>query len=288
MQMPVLLLVAEDTYGPVRDNLLAIRQALQAPDVALEQIHVLSVKSDRIDGGHKLVAIADDGRVADTAFMRHLAGCIQAIGPCLFVVDPLDEFCTFDRYKDAPCRALATTWGRVVCEDLQATLLVNDHPSKASMSDGSHYAGSVQLKAAFTLFATLKGGNWSGHMTRQRDMVLSVLKGRYAGEEDTKFLRSSKSPAFILQGGPQHQPDDHQLSVYRHVRGRIDAGRPVNLTNSGEYGPREIAFALQLDEKAVTRALSALHIRDWLQKQKGAGYVTGPKAPSINDLDSGF
>lgn len=285
-QMPVLLLAAEDTYGPVRDNLLAIREALQAPEGCLDQIHVLSVKSDRIQGGHKLVTIGEDGTVGDTPFMRYLAQQLAAVGPCLFVVDPLDEFATFDRYKDAPCRALATTWGRRVCEDLGATLLVNDHPSKASMASGEHYAGSVQLKAAFTLFATLKGGNWSGSSTRQRDMTFSVIKGRYAGEEDTRFIRSSKSPAFILMGGPNHQPDDHQIMVYRHILDCVANGKVVNLRNGSGHGPEEVAFKLQLDEKTVKAALVALCGREWLRKdEKGAGYVAGPKSRSVEELD---
>ncbi len=287
-QMPVLLLVAEDTYGPVRDNLLRIRGALQAPQEALNDIHVLSVKSDKVPGGHRLVTIADDGACTDSAFMReYLAPWLAARdGPVLFVIDPLSEFARFDRYKDEPCRSLATTWLDAVCMNGRVTPLVTDHPSKASMSSGEHYAGSVQLKAAFSLFATLKGGQWSGALTRQRDMIFSVLKGRYAGEEDTKFLRSSKSPAFILQGGPDHAPDDHQLAVYRHVLDRLTRQLAVSITNGGAYGPGEVALALQLDEKAAKGCLTALVVRQWLDRPKGAGgYVLGPKAPSVAELD---
>lgn len=278
-QLPVFMLVAEDTYGPVRNNLLAIKQALQAPDAALDQIHVLSVKSDKIPGGHRLVTISDEGAVKNTEFMGYLAGRILEIGPCLFVVDPLDSFATFNRYKDEPSRALSETWGRWICDELHATLLVNDHPSKASIQSGSHYAGSVQLKAAFTLFATLIGGQWSGMLSRQRDMTLSVLKGKYAGEDDTKFVRTSKSPAFVLQSGPQHQPDDHQVAVFDHVIARLDAGEEVAKTNHG-YGPGEIGIALGLDEKRVRHALAALCSRMWLKKEEGVpGYHRGNKAP---------
>jgi hypothetical protein len=70
MQMPVFLLVAEDRYGQVRDNILAIRRALGAPEETLKDIHVLSVKSDRVEGGHVLARIDENGIVTSTPSRR--------------------------------------------------------------------------------------------------------------------------------------------------------------------------------------------------------------------------
>lgn len=297
MQQPVFLLVAEDAYGPVRDNLAAIRLAMKAPEGCLDDIHVLSVKDPRgrVHGGHRLCRIDDDGGVQDSAFMREcIAPHLAAVGQCLFVLDPLAEFVSFDRTKDEACRALATTWLYDVAQIGRVTPLVNDHPSKAAMREGFHYAGSTQLKAAFSLFATLIGGDWSGNHERQRELTFSVEKGRYAGEQQTKLVRVSSSPAFQLANGDLHAPDDNQAKVYLHILDRLDRGERTQSTDRGEYGPTAVAMALGMDRKTVDRAMMALKARGWLgyEARSGggrqgtipAGFTLGDNAVSRAEL----
>lgn len=280
MQMPVFLLVGEDSADYVARNLVKIAASLQAPAECLSQIRVLSTLDAEIMP--TLAVIDDDGTVKTTAFMQHVVGLLRP--PCLFIVDPLETFVRFDRYKDAPARALCDGLLRPLCR-AGVTPIVNDHPSKASQASGDHYAGSVQVRAPFPVHATLIAGEWSGVATPQKDITLSFRKIRRAREHDVKLIRRGNHPAFVLQGGPNHTPDDHQVAVYRHVYERIAAELPVNLTDHG-YGPSEIGWALSMDKSAVKVALSALVVRQWLDRPRGAGgYVIGPKGPSAGELD---
>jgi hypothetical protein len=205
----------------------------------------------------------------------------------LWILDPLAEFVNFDRYKDVPARAVATNWLDGVCRipGCRVTPLILDHPSRASMKEGHHIGGSIQLAAAFPFSATLKGGEWSGGIRKQRELTFEVLKGRYTAEGETKIVRSSMSPAFQLARSGAHVPDDHQIMVYKHVLNRIEQGLETKEHNRGGcHGPAEIAHALKLDEKSAKSALTGLADRGWI-RYEASGYVLGSKAPSLADLD---
>lgn len=279
IRQPVYLLVGEDSAAYVTRNLARIREAMQAPEDCLQQIHVLSTYDAEVNP--RLVSIDDNGKVNETPFMAHIAAMLRP--PCVFWIDPLAEFAMFDRYSDVPARALSATWLRAFTR-MGVTPIVNDHPSRAGTAAGDHFAGVQQLRAPFPVHAAVLAGEWTGAASRQREITLSFRKIRQRAEHDVKLVRRENSPVFVLQGGVNHTPDDHQLAVYRHVRERIDAGELVASTNHG-YGSQIIAAVLELDEAAVKYALAALCGREWLRKEKGAGYVTGPKAPSLSDLD---
>ncbi len=267
--MPVALLAAEDHYGPLRDNLKAIAQALGLVDhPGLDQIHVLSVKSDRVPNGHILCRISDAGLVEDTPFMRELVAPFLASfeGEVLWIVDPLSEFVAFNNLSDQACRALATNWlaGCCAINGGRVTALVNDHPSKASMASGAHYAGSVQLKAAFSLVATLIGKDWQGTgANRQRKLTFEVKKGRYAAEDSVDFYRNS-SPAFTMASVPALDPRTIAQQFYRHVIERIDQGLLTGSTNSSEYGPGLVAQKLGVTETQVKLAGDYCRSQGWL------------------------
>lgn len=278
-QATVLLLVAEDEYGPVRSNLLKISTEHEV-DVR-QGVHVLSVKADRIPGGHRLATIDDDGAVHDTPFMREVVAPWvaehAANGPVLLVIDPLAEFISFDRYKDAPPRALATDFLDAVCRigakggsRGNVTVLVTDHPSKASMADGHHYAGSVQLKASFPLFATLKRDGKAEHGTAA--LTFSVEKGRYAGEEETKLLRRGNSPAFILASALATDAGVLTL-VYDAIEEResrnVSTGRDNN-------SPSYKAFVAGLD------GLTEPTVRSALRELERTGKISWHKAMGDN------
>lgn len=274
-RMPVLLLVGEDEYGPVRDNLAAIRAATGAPESALEDIHVLSTESAVVPGGHVLARIADDGQVADTAFMReYLAPFLAGFdGPVLWIMDPLEEFVQFNRLNDDASRALATTWLRAVTRigAGRVTPMVNDHPSAAGMASGRHYAGSVQMRAAFPFFSTLIAGEWSGTLKKQRKLTLKGMKARYGAEDTVEFYRTSDSPAFTVEGVPGHSPKDHARKVYEHIVARLESGERTARDNRGEYGRSSVAYALGLDERDVERAMSACRAQGWLVYEASRG-----------------
>lgn len=275
MQQDVFLLVGEDEYGPVRDNLSAIRQTLGVPEEALDRIHVLSTLSEEIPGGHRLATISDDGQVADTPFMReYLAPWLASIpGPVLFVIDPLAEFVSFNRMLEEPPRALATTWLRAIIRIGNVTPLVDDHPSKASVESGAHYAGNVQLQASFALHATLIGHEWTGVDVKQRKLTFKVQKARYAAEDEVEFYRTNQGPAFLLDGAPGHTMKDIQYAIFRHIAERADRGLLTGRDDRADYGPSDVGQDLGLDPRDVSRAMRMLEQDGRLQwnKQTGGG-----------------
>lgn len=268
-RQPVALLVAEDHYGPVRDNLAAIACALGvAGHEGLDQIHTLSVKSDRVFGGHLLARISDDGKIEETEFFRHLM-YTQPLRNSLWVIDPLKEFVAFNHLSDHACRALATGFLGPLCQAMQMTALINDHPSKASMASGDHYAGSVQLKAAFSLMATVIGGAWSGTVNKQRKISFMVTKGRYAAEDKVDFYRTSTSPAFTCGGLPGQSPADNAKRVYWHIVDRLENGERTGKTNGHDHGPGNVAHDLGMDQGDVVNAMSYCRREGWLVYESG-------------------
>lgn len=285
---PVYLLVAEDRYGPVRDNLLAIRRAMNAPDEVLDRIHILSVKSDRIEGGHALARITDDGSVVIGRFMGEVvAPALATADRPLLVLDPIAELVRFNHMADDACRALATTFLRDVCEIGRTTVLANDHPSKASVASEHYYAGSTQLLAAFSFAATiLRIGKRTG-LARQQEMQFKVLKGRYAEETETTFFRVGASPAFVTAEALGQTPEAIRDRVFKHVVERIERDLRSQETNHGEHGPEAISHWLGLNQKDVVAALKLLRGNGWLgyeRSQPGrggaqAGFTIGAQAP---------
>ena len=295
--MPVAMLVAEDHYGPVRDNIAAIAQALGVADhPGLDNIHILSVKSDRVPGGHVLARISDTGVVTDTPFMRELiVPFLQEIdGEVLWIIDPLTEFVAFNNLSDQACRALATNWLAGVCavgDGRRITALVNDHPSKASMASGAHYAGSVQLKAAFTFVATLIGKEWQGSGAgKQRKLSFEVLKGKHTAEDSVEFYRNSTSAAFSLASIPMLDPRTVALRVYRHIIDRLERNEVTGNTNHSSYGPHMVAHDLELNEGQVKMAMSYCRSQQWLvyrQRQGGRDGESGWQQGAVTPLTTG-
>ena len=224
-----------------------------------------------------LARITDQGIVTDTPFMRELvAPFLQEFdNEVLWIMDPLAEFVGFNNLSDQACRALATNWLAGVCAigGGRITALVNDHPSKASMVSGAHYAGSVQLKAAFSLVATLIGKEWQGSgADKQRKLSFEVKKGRYAAEDSVEFYRNSTSAAFSLASVPMLDPRTVALRVYRHVVDRLERGEATGNTNHSDYGPHMVAHDLELSEGQVKLAMSYCRSQQWLvyrQRQGG-------------------
>src|SRR5206468_2126645 len=97
----------------------------------------------------------DEGAVTPTAFATEfIYPYVAKLGELtdankngvLWTIDPAEDLVKFNRNKDAPAGALSRRWLAPLCADLRATILVNDHPSKASMASGANYGGSVQIK----------------------------------------------------------------------------------------------------------------------------------------------
>lgn len=280
LQQRVYILVGEDDADYVSRNLKKIRAEMEAPESCLANIFVLSAED--MDGGGLLATIDDEGNVSDTPFMRHIAGLLRP--PCVFIIDPLETFVRFNRYKNASARALCATWLNSLCR-VGVTPIVNDHPSKASEGSGDYYGGVPQLRAPFGVHAVVLAGEWKGELSPRQQVTFSFQKLRRARKHDIKLVRRENSPVYTLWGGAS--PDDHTIAVYLHIRDRLDEGLAVSRTANGEHGPDQIARALLVDIDTVQEAIKELMARDWLRKAEkgeGGGYAVGHKAPSTDSL----
>lgn len=282
---PVYMIVGEDTEKYVTNNLEAIAEFMDAPQGALDNIHVISTLQHEISGGHTLAQITEDGGLSDTPFMRHIAS--QLVAGCVLMVDPLAEFVEFDRNKDAAARALGTGWVRAL-NRAGITVIISDHPSTAGMARGDYVGGSRHMRSGFAVHAALIAEDW---IEQHRNMVFSFKRIRYAAEHNIELVRGA-SPAFFEHGGPKHTPTDCERAVYRHAYGRLQFGGEINVTDRGDHGPSEIVIAISTPERRYTKeavkdALTALCIRRWLAKGD-KGYRLGPDAPDVDEMETGL
>ena len=281
----VLLLLAEDEYGQVRDNLLSIRMTANIDPAALERLHIRSVLSDSVEHGHRLADIADSGSVVDTQFIREIVAPTIAQHPgCVLMIDPLVEFVRFNRYSEQAPRGLVR-WMNSIAR-LGCTPLITDHPTIASMEQGRDIGGSKQMEASFPTVAALKAGKWEAGLTPQRPMIFELKYARYAMERKLDFWRQAGSPAFSLDGAPGTSPADRRNTVFRFIAEGLrmdDPPRYVTKTNSESSawgGPKAVAQALMLSETAVKQALDELKMLRWLQNSERSGGGRGGHVPA--------
>jgi hypothetical protein len=304
MQMPVYVLVAEDTEGEVRDDLIEIAASLGIdPSVIDDQIWVHSVLNNHAPGGDWLARIDDGGKVIWSPFWReavlpdliaHSRG-----GQCLFMVDPIDCFVPPNKFKPAAAGA----YGRSFAQDIaclngnQITPLFTDHPSVSSMEHGHHVGGDMQFRAGFAFAGTYKkvGDAVETAAGKEHRRELEVLKARRAAETKTTIYRLPTTRALSATGSMHRDQAAIRKRVYRLIIDRLAAGKNTGKTNRSGYGPRAIASVLALTEDEVAQALAALQDAQWLQYEIGAGggrqgrvgahFVQGTVRPNPSELD---
>lgn len=280
-QMPVFMLIGEDEAGYMREQIMAIRSMNQWPEELLANIQIFSTRTVEIEGGNVLARISDDGECLYSDLWRAIVAEMQP--GSLFIIDPLIEYARFNRVKDEPAGAVGRTWGRAI-NRMGISVIINDHPSKAGMKDGTNYGGSVQIKAGMDNMATLISEEQRGSSPRK--MVLKFTKIRQRANHDVLLVRNGSSPAFMLQGGPEHKPTVEEWALYGHCYERLTRGLSVHDSNRGSnHGPAEIVVALGImghhtDESAVRSMLKTLAVRQWIARAEDSSeYQLGPSAP---------
>jgi len=269
-QGSVFFLAGEDRYGELRDNLRVIGASLQVSDDALQRyITLFSVRSDRVEGGHKLIDIDDSGIIRHGRFLRevvmpHLDSLLK---PCLWIIDPLAVFVGFNRYSDTAARALVDGFFNDIV-DMGVTPLLTDHPSQASVDDGRNVAGSVQLAAAFPLVGTLKAGDWQANI--QRPMTYEIIGSRYSASDEGNidFFRLKDTPAFSQYGAPGHSKREVQEKVYNAVLDLVDNGASVSRDKRAhaDHTPATLAQYLIMNEADISAALTTCMREGWLRE----------------------
>jgi hypothetical protein len=178
-QMPVLLVLAEDDYGPTKERLEAIC-ALFECDLADLPITVWCLPGEDLRIAH----VADDGSWEPGPFLEPLKAKLAEIGPCFAVLDTVSDFATLDENKRQPVSTFCKVVLTGLCRRFGATMLVNAHPSKAAMADGSHYAGSTAWNNAVRNRLSLT--KEEGANPRR---VLKVEKANYGQELELELFQ---------------------------------------------------------------------------------------------------
>jgi hypothetical protein len=313
-QMQVVLLVAEDPSGPVRNNIWAIAEKFDVVEQMEREgkLHFLSVISDPYEQGNHLASVDDQGVVEYLPLLKEVVVPRIAVcrGPTLFIVDPLASFVTVNRNDPIPARAVTEHLFAPLCQlnGGQTTVLVNDHPSVTAMKDGRHIGGDQQFAGAFHFTATLRLPAGKHKETDElpigpQQLVFETMKPRYAGKTVTKLYRDGDCPAFLLDAadrpGPTAGIDEKRVDRMRKaaiwVRDRLARKERCGFQsewltrpdNKGEGGPRSMSLDLKWghDDSDAKIALADCVEAGWLTvapairvggKQKELGKVSLP------------
>ena len=180
-QMPVLLILAEDDHGATQQRLKKICEAMHVEMAGPAR----SISEDCLPGRDVNIAtIAEDGTWSPGPFMEPLRAQLAAIGrPALVGIDTVADIAALDETK----RLAVNTFCKQVlggfCRDFGATVVVNAHPSKAAMADGSGYAGSTAWNNAVRSRLTLERPDANSNRR-----VLKVAKANYGDNAELELF----------------------------------------------------------------------------------------------------
>jgi RecA-family ATPase len=138
-RMPVLLVLAEDDKAITRARLIAIANSMGVQADDLGKLHVWC----RPGRDSVLAIINDDGTWRPGPFLGSLRKELARIGPCMLALDTVADIAALDETKRLPVNSLCKTILGGLCREIGITIVLNAHPSKAAMKDGSGYAGST-------------------------------------------------------------------------------------------------------------------------------------------------
>jgi hypothetical protein len=179
-QAPALVVLAEDDEGETKGRLTDICASF---GVALGDIPLLTWALP----GHDLILanIAEDGSWRPGPFWEPLREQVAALGTGFLLLDTVTDFASLDETKRLPVNTLCKAVLGSLCKDFGATILVNAHPSKTAMADGTMYAGSTAWNNSVRNRLTLERPD-KGSPRR----VLKVAKSNYGADAELElFMR---------------------------------------------------------------------------------------------------
>ena len=285
IKMPVLLVLCEDAYGETKARLEAVCQSL---DVRLED---LPLKVWCRPGQDSTLAIVEDGGAWKPGpFMQPLCEELEAFGPCFLGLDTISDIAVLDENR----KAAVNTFAKQVLGHLSAkygvTSLTTRHPSKASMNDGSFYAGATSAKASFRNVLTMKRNGSDG----KGEPTLCVSKSNYGltGKTDLFFIDGVLKNANSIE---QEQKRRIEANAVREaLRGLRAKGVTVVPHHGNGYKPADLAKVVKeergldmtkeqvLDHLKALQRSGEIHFRMASGGKAGnpATYEIGP-APSV-------
>ncbi|MGK2871588.1 MAG: bifunctional DNA primase/polymerase [Alphaproteobacteria bacterium] len=273
IQSPALLVLAEDGFGEAKARLTAICDTLGV-NLATLPLTVWCLPGSDVN----LACIRDDGTWTPGPFMTPLQNMLGKLGPSFLVLDTVSDIASLDETKRLPVNTLAKKVLTGLCRDFGATILVNAHPSKAAMSDGSGYAGSTAWNNAVRNRLSLERDKGKGQRR-----ILKVAKANYGSEAELELFLLGQTFTTLSESG--QSPEIEREAVLQVTLDLIDKGISIVRSHGVGQKPKDLAkeikqrHGLTLSQRSVLDHLNALERQGSLTYEKSdngkRGHRTG-------------
>gem|GEM_PF-3601317 len=260
VQSPVLIVLAEDDNGEAKVRLETICSTIGV-NLANLPLTVWCLPGYDVN----LACIRDDGTWTRGSFMTPLQDMLCKLGPSFLILDTVSDIASLDETKRLPVNTLAKKVLTGLCRQFGATVLVNAHPSKAAMNDGTGYAGSTAWNNAVRNRLALereKGGNGQRR-------TLKVAKANYGSEAELELFLLGQT--FTTINKSIQSPEIERAAVLEVVLDLIDKGISIIRTHGSGQKPKDLAKEIK---KCHGLALSAQSVLDHLNTLERQGKLT--------------
>jgi hypothetical protein len=264
-QRPVLIVLAEDDNGETKARLEAICAQAGA------SLADLPITLWCLPGWDLTLArIENDGTSKPGPFLERLKAELARIGSCLLILDTVSDFAALDETKRLPVNTLCKVTLAGLCRD-GTTVLVNAHPSKTAMADGSGYAGSTAWNNAVRNRLELERPD-AKHGRR----VLKVAKANYGGEAQLELYQLGLT--FMPLADAEAGEEAEQAEVLAAALDMIDRG--IRIVRGNGSGQRADDVAKEVRQR-FGRTVSPARVKDLLnafEREGKLAYVAGGNA----------
>ncbi len=272
MQMPVLMILAEDDDGETKARLEAIAGMM---GLNLADLPITAWCLPGYDAN--IARVRDDGTWDAGPFMEPLRAELARAGPCFLVLDTVSDVAALDETKRLPVNTLCKVVLTGLCREFDATVLVNAHPSKAAMADGSGYAGSTAWNNAVRNRLTFERPN-----ANSRQRILKVAKANYGQEAQLELKQIGLTFMPMAEAGQSEA--EEIAAVLETTLDLIDQGIAVVRANGSGQKPADVAKAvlarcgLEIAPRRVLDHLSTLERQGRLRYRDGGNKTRGQRA----------
>ena len=275
-QMPVLVVLAEDGEGETKARLEAICAKLGV-SLADLPLHIWCLPGFDVN----IARINDEGTLSLGPFMEPLSQMLDNLGPCLLILDTVSDIAALDETKRLPANTLCKLVLAELCRKFGATILVNAHPSKAAMADGSGYAGSTAWNNAVRSRLTLEFPNGNTNAGPRRD--LRVAKANYGSAATLELVLSPFDLTFssLADSDQVEREAEEREAVLNTVLKLIDREVQIVRGNGGGQKPADVAkavrddYGIDLSKKQVLEHLNTLERDGKLRYQAASNQKRG-------------
>ena len=215
-----------------------------------------------------LAHIRDDGAWQPGPFYELLRTELERVGPCLLTLDTVSDIATLDENKRLPVNTLCKRVLGGLCQEFGATVLVNAHPSKAAMMDGTGYAGSTAWNNAVRNRLELLQPEASSSRR-----ILKRAKANYGTRDEMELHLVGTT--FVLPGAISDESEAEREMVFSAISAMLNGGVSVQRANGGGQKPRDVAKEVEKRSGRRLTKESVLAHLNALERDGRLGYFAG-------------